>query len=61
MATGLLGTSDDREAVALVALVMLHGLTSKNDTDTFAETPLVERAFTLARAFLAKAKEPIAL
>lgn len=61
MATGLLGTSDDREAVALVALVMAHGLVSRAPEDALLDAHLIGRAFDLSRAFLAKAKEPIAL
>lgn len=64
MATGLLGTSDDREAQALVALVLLHGLVGKPNTNPFdkeAGESLIENAFSLSAAFLKRAKEPIHL
>jgi hypothetical protein len=57
MGTGLLGTGNDQEATALVALVMLHALVSRTDTDIFV-SPLAKRAFDLARQFLREAKAP---
>jgi predicted proteasome-type protease len=57
MTTGLLGTENDQEATALVALVMMHGLVSRSDSNTF-EGMLAIRAFRLAREFLQQAKAP---
>jgi hypothetical protein len=61
MQTGLLGTENDQEATAMVALFILHALVGKPNTNPFdqeAGRSLVQNSFSLAREFLKHAKAP---